>query len=56
MQNENKKVQNVGATSFDKTSIVNILPDQIHRGFQEPPVEPRSALESPQSVPDYLGP
>ena len=42
MQNKNQKVKNAGAT---KTSILKILPDQIHRGFQEPPVEPRGLLQ-----------
>ena len=36
MQNISQKVKNVTATSFDK-SFLKILPDQIYRGFQEPP-------------------
>ena len=44
MQNKNRKVKNAAANSFDKTTIVKILSDQIHRGFQEPPVELRGFL------------
>ena len=44
MQNKNQKVQNVAATSFDKTRVLKVLPDQIHRGFMESHVEPRGFL------------